>query len=427
MAAKDNVSNGNVSNDKLGGNGDSCVDSREDWSGFFCVVTDVGGATEVGWMSADDATSLLDCMCECPATWEDLASVWPRHVFEDSAIVNLQSYPVERKRGQTLSEDTEVSAWVLERLKPISGWLLLDLTQRRLWLSESAEERWGELEPLADDGGLPPGWEILTTSNLQRLAEKRDWQPQDWEVRRDVLWGEPLLQDLAGRLVKRSQQDDDWKTRKSDGSWEGRYAETVAVHRDWLMTPRSDLDGGIPRERLHLGQEWIRALIGRQEAAIMSGESAVPLPVDFSNLDSAPMGLHEMFLYFEACRDLIQFGWQWLIAEASEESNDDLTQRLMDALQTRLEQWWEMPFEESDPPSRIINLERHRMPLVDEAEPEPSEALPGPLAELLNSYRSQPAFVYFDASSMDLDGEFAFSSFSDEEDWRMCCYAGDEI
>jgi hypothetical protein len=38
------------------------------------------------------------------------------------------------------------------------------------------------------------------------------------------------------------------------------YPFTIAVHRDWLMTPRDDLGGKFPRQMLHGGHHWVEGV-----------------------------------------------------------------------------------------------------------------------------------------------------------------------
>ena len=79
------------------------------------------------------------------------------------------------------------------------------------------------------------------------------------------------------------------------------------------MTPRDDLQGACPRDCLHGGHEWIDDLSSGQEFRIHRGEDPVPVSPDLSTYDDAPMGSHEIIMYFDACRDSIHTAGKWLI------------------------------------------------------------------------------------------------------------------
>ena len=206
------------------------------------------------------------------------------------------------------------------------------------------------------------------------------------------------------------------------------YDALKDIHVAWLMTPRADLRGEMPREVLLAQHDHISSdLSSRCE--------------QWSRLDFCPRGLdttshafrlggfgtHEIVVYYKLVRELLWSCWERL-TELAQSPNAALRPDLLareDFLATevpRLERvrdnWLNMPDPECHfrTPRSIIDRERQRLP----EELSGAEAMHDPdcpccqmLAELPG-----PTFWHLDGSSMDW-GEFAFEIYHrTREEWE---------
>jgi hypothetical protein len=131
-----------------------------------------------------------------------------------------------------------------------------------------------------------------------------------------------FLFDLASRIVK-IVQSEAWRSSDVADNQNMRYAFTKQVHRDWLMTPREDLGGRIPRELLHGAKEWSDKVTWGQRLRFEDGAPMTAVPDDVAGYDTAPMGSQEMVLYFDLSRELIGAGWFWCGSDDVRHAIDD--------------------------------------------------------------------------------------------------------
>lgn len=83
------------------------------------------------------------------------------------------------------------------------------------------------------------------------------------------------------------------------------HALTVAVHRDWLMTPREELNGRCPRDLLHGARDWSDAIVWGQRQRFEDSAPMTAAPDDVVGFADAPMGSEEKVIYFDLCREVI--------------------------------------------------------------------------------------------------------------------------
>lgn len=205
------------------------------------------------------------------------------------------------------------------------------------------------------------------------------------------------------------------------------YDALKDIHVAWLMTPRDDLRGEMPREVMLAQHDHIsRDLDSRCE--------------QWSQLDFCPRGLdttshafqfggfgtHELVKYYDLVRELLWSCWERLTELAQSPNASQRPESLMlgdflTAEVPRLEQVREEWFLTPDPechfrtPRSIIDRERQRLP----------EGMSGadamvdpdcPCCQMLADMPG-PSFWSLDGSGMDW-GEFAFEIYRTREEWE---------
>lgn len=394
----------------------------DEWLDLAVVIVD---RHQTRWSPEIDdwnAATLLACTSEDPADWSEIAAVWPRYAAGPSAEF-ADSLPLAV--GELDS--------VLSHLCPDEGWLVLDLQHCRIFSSSG----YGDVQRdgcfgMGPDNGfgpklrmgvhVPPWWEIHNEAQPQDVSQPRNSKICRPSPRRDVLWGPALADGLAERLLV-LYRSDEWKQRGASDDEGARYPFTVRVHRDWLMTPRADLDGRIPRESLHGGIDWLGRIIDAQQWNVTDERGPIAIPRDLSRYDDAPMGRSEVCLYFDACREMIEDGWQWLVDHDDAITGVDsqtAVRRLAGVLNTIQHEWMRAPFEGGSPPVAIIQSERDRVPqLAGDGEEGHMIDCDCPICQMMAEGAFGPCFLSFDGHHLELDDEFAFSLCETREQWEM--------
>lgn len=233
-------------------------------------------------------------------------------------------------------------------------------------------------------------WDTLVDQRRQDRAER--FLPGA----RDVLYNEVIKHIVDACLAAR-----------------GTDAETsiVDIHRDWLMTPRSDLHGQTPRQVIMADLQHIEMDV-QLLAMRMAETGEVPPTLERTShaYRYAGMGNHEWILYY----DLVRF----LITEGQNQVRDN-PHAVPAALQQRLEQlaqeWLAIPKEDyhNHSPAELVDKERRREPLVLSG----SAAVVDhdcPLCQMMADDMG-PCFWHLDDSHM--EHEFVFSSCQTLDQW----------
>lgn len=374
-----------------------------------------------------NAATLLACISEDPGTWSELAAVWPRYQTGPSAEF-ADALPLAVAELET----------AVERLRPDECWMVLDLQQQRVFCSPYYGDvrRDGCFGIESDEGRLsnglaaearmsihlPPWWEIHNDAVPEQVTQTRESDVRRPRPRREILWGQPLADGLAERMLT-AFQDPDWKASGASADPQARYRFTVAVHRDWLMAPRDDLEGRTPRESLHGGIDWIERVIEGQRWNVTQDRALTRIPHDFSSYLEAPMGRSEVCLYFDLCRELIDVGWEWLEEHKQEftgAGDHAAAGELAVVLENAKHVWMHAPFEGGTPPIAIIQDERDRIPqVVDGDEQGHVIDCDCPICLMMAEGLFGPTFISFDGHHLELDDEFAFSLWENHEEWEM--------
>lgn len=360
-----------------------------------------------------DALALQGCAAEDPATWSDVALVWPRYRFHEENAEFADALPV---RLAGLDE-------AISSLEGARAWFALDLVQRRVLTGGDFPRLRLRGEPIDEQDAaasttvLPPWWELRQRVDPKMLSGKRETPLRIPAPRRDVLWGSAMTDFFAERMLAAIRDGQEWIGENWEGRPAGRYALTVEIHRDWLMTPRDDLEGAIPRDSLHGGMEWIDDLAAGQTFRVNQGEAPVPVSTELSTYPQAAMGRHEVILYFEACRETIDAGWSWLLEDEGRIDDPEAARNLAGAMRRFLAQWLESPFEEGETPAEIVRCDRTRIPLISDGAGHGGDC-DCPICEMISTGMFGPSIEHFDGHALELDDEFAFSMCATREEWE---------
>ncbi len=386
---------------------------KDSFNLIAAVVIDHQGVRMLSPLVDVDALTLIGCAAEDPAEWNDVALVWPRYVFHENNTEFADGLPMC---------ETDLPGAVA-MLADSDAWFAIDLKAKRLSAGGDVPELQLRGDAVDDDGPpkqmivLPPWWELHQHVTPDALLSERSSNLAIPRPRRDMLWGSAMTEFVASAMIDAVRGGDDWLDKDREGNPRGSYDLTVRIHRDWLMTPRADLDGDIPRDCLHGGSDWISELVDGQTYRVYDGKVPIPVPMELSTYETAPIGRHEMILYFEACRETISAGWQWLIDNPSRIEDAQATPKLAAALDSFLERWLNHSFEGSLPPAEVIRCDRVRIPLVDNGGEHVIDC-DCPICEMMADGMFGPSICHFDGHQLELDDEFAFSMHAEFEDWE---------
>lgn len=377
-------------------------------------------ATRIGTAVDDwDAATLMACMSEDPVSWSELAMVWSRYQTGHSPEF-VDSLPLEE---MNLTD-------AIAKLDPTIPWVAIDMPQKRIWGGGGYEEiprdacfGMGEEDGMFGPSirvsiHLPPWWQVVNQATADDVLRSRTSAIEIPDPRRDVLWGKPFAEGLA-ELLCAAACSETWRSDNCDTDDDNRYSHTIAVHRDWLMTPNADLDGRTPRECLHGGMGWLDRVIDAQKYGVTDDRNPIPISRDMQTYQAGPMGREEICMYFDCCRELIHFGWDWIVAHRADVEAGTATRRLAQALAELQDTWMHMPFEGGSPPVAIIRSERRRVPRIVGSDGEDHRIdCDCPICDMMADGAFGPTFVGIDGHHLELDDEFAFSLYETREEWE---------
>jgi len=372
-------------------------------------------------LDEDAATTLIAVASEDPNCWDDIAAYWARY-----------RTPQVPEFADGLAIKPADSATARGALDQHDAWVVIDLIKKRITTGRDFDPigRDQAFAMVVDENGkqhcplsvhLPPWWEIHEQTDPSAIDQDRESPLAVPQVNREVLFGEAMIDDLARRIldVVKTEQ---WITSGAAENERSRYDFTIQVHRDWLMTPRQDLGGQMPRQMLHGAHQWIDRLVWAQRIRFEDGGEIVAAPTSVSGYDDAPMGSEEMVMYFDLCRELISAGWQWCI-----ENEPRRERQLVAFLADVKQQWLSSPFEGGSPPRFIIECSRRRVPrgagvpIVGMTERETEQHVIDcdcPICNMMADGMFGPGFTGIDGHHLDLDDEFAFSMHETREAWE---------
>ena len=224
-----------------GGSDESKRCSRVDSAGRGCLIDQDGWWLASG-AEEDLALTLFAVASEDPANWQEISAYWPR--YRSPAVA-------EFAEGTALHPADELTA--RSALAQTDRWLVIDLVRKRITsgkdfelvgrdqvfameVDEKGDQHW----PMSIH--LPPWWELTEQATVDAIDKPRDEPIRRPRPNRAVLFGEPMIEDLAGRILRVSRSQA-WHDRGAATDRKTRYPFTIEIHRDWLMTPRRRLGG----------------------------------------------------------------------------------------------------------------------------------------------------------------------------------------
>jgi hypothetical protein len=179
------------------------------------------------------------------------------------------------------------------------------------------------------------------------------------------------------------------------------------------MTPREDLRGLPPREILLMKQEDIDFdLQARETQWSRLKEPAPCLKKDSHAYRFAGFGTHEIVIYYDLVRMLIENCWKRMQEQRDVSMPDEISR--LDQVKA---EWMDSPDPEYDgkSPSCLIEYERIRLPWVS-SEDEFQFEDDCPLCQEMANGGFGPGFWHLDNCNMDDD--FAFSFCRTPEEWE---------
>ncbi|WP_442510004.1 hypothetical protein SH528x_001608 [Novipirellula sp. SH528] len=395
------------------------------------AVFDADGCHFISSLDPDTVLTLFAVASEDPHNWDEMIDFWPR--YRTPVVCEfLSGLPVQKVDQAT----------AMKTIRQTDGWLVLDLIQKRLITGRSVPKigrdeafSMGEDDNKDDPSfplsiHLPPWWELHEQVDADVVDAVRETPINKPHVDRDVLYGDPLLEDIAWRVLD-TVRSEAWLNSDAVHDPRSRDPFTIAVHRDWLMTCREDLDGRIPRQLLHGGHRWIGLLVWAQQLRLLEGAPVVAAPTDIFGYETAPMSDEEMVIYFDLCRELVDAAWDWCTSERGLHAlqyESDCQLQLIQWLGEVKQQWLNAPFEGGSPPSFIIEYSRRRVPrsagvpiagMTRQEDKEPHVAdCDCPICSMMADGVFGVGFVGLDGHHLELDNEFAFSMFETREEWE---------
>ena len=393
------------------------------------VVLDSTGCLIAEVIDNDTALTILALISDDPSTWEEAISVWARY-RSPSVCEYASSLPLEDRESQSVAASLSLAdAWIVidfDKKRVTTGGLFPDFGRDATLTMTDDED---------DDRGysmsihLPPWWEFYERAEAASVNQARISPIDKPVVNREILYGEPFLADISSRILHIATSDAWRNCPQVDGRRNVR-SFTISVHRDWLMTPRDDLDGRTPRQLLHGAIQWSDSVVWGQQLRCQDGEPLVAVPNDWKGFATAPMGSQEMCMYFDLCRELIEAGWHWCQSQEGSfavSSEKSLHPQLVDFLREVQEQWLKNPFEGGAPPSFIIECDRRRVPWGSGTPIEGIESVPSeqhipdcdcPICAMMADGMFGVSFTSIDGHHLESDGEFAFSMHETREEWE---------
>lgn len=318
----------------------------------------------------------------------------------------------------------------LDALNDGRGWCVLDLVGRTVVANPEFELPRRAAAFQNDDGNDPAdfhivwfdlasdwGWETVTDKTslddtLSTRYELATREPRtDW---RAILLGKPCWDFFADAMLARPK--DQAPTRTETYSGIGYEVElTRSMHRDWLMTPRDDLQVRTPREVLLCDRErLLKDLEHRAEQWTQQRSAPPALSRDSFAYRRGYAGTTEAFLYFHLVRNVVNEGWKWLLDCPSHPSLSDLS----DFLSRQSHLWLGRADHDDDTlsPEEQIDLERQRVPRLVQ----PHDVFDDcPLCRAQAEGAFGPTFMWIHEFALDYEEDFAFSLYKSYDDWSI--------
>lgn len=377
------------------------------------IILDEKTARFLPMSTEADFFAILSCAEADVKHWEDCEIVWSHCRSIDSAAKSINDLP-----WTTLSVEEAIQSLAGRR-----DWISIDLPQCRFLAGAGAcyfyqrDERLTSRPRDSVPLNFAPWWVFLRDSSPNQLLECRTERPERVLPHRSELWGDALLEFFAKEIANRVEQGSDWWERTKLGMRVGKHALSVDIHRRWLMTPHAAFGGRTPRDDLHIAKNWISDLASNQRYRVDHGLKTVRLPTEFSGYDTAPLGPHEVILYFEACRTLLVSSWLWVLKNPHLEKSIELEKMLLQAMREQLYSWLHTAQEDGLTPAEIIQTERERVPLLA-PEGKHEHSCDCPICDAMAAGKLGPSYIFFDGLHLEYEDDFVFSIHGTRQEWE---------
>lgn len=356
---------------------------------------------------------VLSTAGEDPSCWNDLVVIWPRYASPPTTSADLRRLTWFRMKSDDM----------LRRLHSAEAWIVIDMVSRRLLsnvhLADHIAAATG-CEGLTKTSRvtLAPWWEFIQEAAPATVSAPRSSPLQLPNPAREILWGSPLFRFFASAIINLAVELQSKPIPLPGGNRAEQrpFRQLSVIHRDWLMSPCLELNGGKPRDCLHIARLWIDVLVFRQTLRSDSNLDLVPLHPRMSTQQNAPPGTSEVVLYFEACRFLLARGWVWTEEYSHLLTNPNAVRMLTRYLRLSLNDWRK---QKSDGPythQQIIDAERSRVPILLT----PAEQVIDcdcPICQMMAEEQTKPTPLLVDSSWLEAEQEFAFSLAATYEEW----------
>lgn len=361
-----------------------------------------------------DMATIVACMSEDISHWCEVPLVWPRYK-ESVSSESCEALGLQRCDHEK----------VITRFENDEPWVAIDMSNKRLF-SGGGYDRvahsidWGYDK---NEGKvripvrLPPWWQVCNNATVEQLQEPRETPLEIPNAHRDILWGDEWITAIA-KLMLAVVSTSKWREAYAADNDRELYDLTKAVHRDWLMTGRSDLGGRRPRESLHGGRAWIESLILSRHLNMTLERQQIPLSSDLQTFRNGPMGIAEVCTYFDANRHLIASGWTWIANRRQELDTSECLDELAQALTEEKRVWLDSPLEGGSPPAVAVRCERQRVPQMATAGTDHIVDDGCPVCLMTGTDNFGSGFLMYDGHHLELDDEFAFSLCEHRSDWE---------
>lgn len=326
---------------------------------------------------------------------------------------------LRRYEGDHSWESLGESAVIEDAFSTAEAACLIDLDSRSVLAGGGFElpDRCDALQAEEDDHaeGFPIVWlytpddwlyETVSADWLSRLDSRAEARESYRSIdTRAVLYGSPMLSFIADRIV----------AIRAEASEEEASDPIRAIHAEWLMTPRDELQGRTPREVLLEGRNYICMDIERRSQQwSQQGFAPPPLPVGSAAYRLGGYGTIEVVMYFDLMRLLLENLWDW--TEGADLPLEVLLEQLIEEREAFLDQ------PPHDGGSRLtvrelIESERRRMPLTADGSHLDCDC-PVCQMEADGLLGSGPMFMSYDGHQLELEDEFAFSMTETREKWE---------
>ncbi len=291
---------------------------------------------------------------------------------------------------------------------------------------------------------LPDDWVVLDEVSAwqiraDELRQRRLAQPP--LDARAVLYGRPLLEFVAAACFEtfgKSPHGDENQPAAGQPGGRGplefdaddpdryghpEYDRVREIHAQWLTTPRDDLRGETPRDRLFANRDFLTSdLQDRENQWSFQGTCPPPLDRESHAYRFAGIGIHEWVHYYYLLRRLIWSCHDQVREQAGKSANwhlfspGDFLTGEVPRLAAARDKWLDSPDRDLSgrTPRQVNDNERRRVPEAESGH----DAMVDDDCPLCNMMADLPGLMFWHLDGCNMDEGFAFSYLRTREEWE---------